>query len=278
MSRERIAELALLSYPGDARGARGEEMLATLLDVSGRSRGHFAREVADLVRLGLRTRATSTARAGARRLIADGLCLAGIWLMTLDVSTLVTQRARGMQDPLLASAPLALLVAALAVGLIGYERGAGAGALVWTALRLPSLWDHHPGVVNLAPEVLPIVCFCVMVLAPRRRATDLRRLGWLIVPATLVFTLAPPNGERSPLLVAYVALGAILVTAFCLAMLPTDPRLAIAGAISLSNLGLAVVIHHHDASAPASFFLAAAPVVLATAVTRTRRLRRAACL
>jgi len=276
MSRERIAGLALLSYPAAAREARGEEMLATLHDVSAGSRRGFAREIADLVRLGLRMRATATASVGARRLIADGLCLAAVWLMTLDASTLVTQRARGMHDPLLAPAPLALLVAALALALIGRDRLAGAAALAWTALRLPSLWDHHPGIVNLAPELLPILCFCVMVLAPRRRATDLRRLGWLIVPATLVLTLAPPNGERSPLLLAYVVLGAILLTAFALAMLPTDPRLAIAGAISLSTLGVAVVIHHHDAAAPATLFVTAAPLAIAVAVARTRHLRRLA--
>ena len=105
-----------------------------------------------------------------------------------------------------------------------------------------------------------------MVLAPRRRTPDLRRLGWLIVPATLILTLAPPSGERSPFLLAYVALGAILVTAFCLAMLPTDPRPAIAGAISLSSVGLAVVAVNHDGSAPACLIAAAAPLVLAAAV------------
>jgi hypothetical protein len=276
MSRERIAGLALLSYPSGAREARGEEMLATLHDVSAGSRRGFAREIADLVRLGLRLRATATATVGARRLIADGLCLAAAWIMTLDASTLVTQRARGMHDPLLAPAPLALLVAALALALIGRDRLAGAAALAWTALRLPTLWDHHPGILNLVPELLPILCFCVMVLAPRRRATDPRRLAWLIVPATLVLTLAPPNGERSPLLLAYVALGAILVTAFALAMLPTDPRLAIAGAVSLSTLGISVVIDHHDAAAPAILFVAAAPLILAAAAARTWQLRRPA--
>jgi hypothetical protein len=276
MSRERIAGLALLSYPADAREARGEEMLATLHDVSAGSRRGFAREIADLVRLGLRMRATTTATVGGRRLIADGLCLAAAWIMTLDLSTLLTQRARGMHDPLLAPAPLALLVTALALALISRDRLAGAAALAWTALRVPSLWEHHPGIVNLAPEALPILCFCVLAIAPRRRATDLRGLGWLIVPATLVLTLAPPNGERSPLLLAYVALGAILVTAFALAMLPTDPRLAIAGAVSLSTLGVAVVIHHHDAAAPAILFVPAAPLILAAAAARTWQLRRPA--
>ena len=117
-----------------------------------------------------------------------------------------------------------------------------------------------------------------MLLAPRRRAADRRRLGWLIVPATLVVTLASPNAEQSPLLLACVALGAILVTASVLAMLPTDARLAIAGAVSLSNLALAIVAINHDTSAPACLVLAAAPLVVAFAVTRTRRLGRPARL
>ena len=276
MSRERIAGLALLSYPAAARDARGEEMLATLHDVSAGSGRDFAREIANLVRLGLRARGSQTASAGARRIVADGLCLAAVWLMTLDVSTLLSQRARGMHDPLLSAPSIALLAGVLALALIGYDRLAGAGALVWTALRLPALWDHHAGLVNLAPEVLPIVCFCVLVLAPRRRAADPRRLAWLLVPATLVAAAGPPPGEASPLLVAGVLLAALLVAAAAVALLPTDPRLAIAGAVSVSNLGIAVVAINHDGSLVARLFVAAAPLVLAAAVTRTRQLRRPA--
>jgi hypothetical protein len=92
-------------------------MLATLLDASAGSRMQFARELADLVRLGLRARATQTASVGTRRLIADGLCLAGAWLLTLDLSTLLSQRARGLHDPLLAWPSIALLAAVLAVAI-----------------------------------------------------------------------------------------------------------------------------------------------------------------
>ena len=111
MSGERIAELALLAYPAAARTARGEEMLATLQDASAGSRRRFVAEIADLVRLGLRARGSQTASAGARRIVADGLCLAAVWLMTLDVSTLLSQRARGMHDPLLSAPSIALLAA-----------------------------------------------------------------------------------------------------------------------------------------------------------------------
>ena len=43
--------------------------------------------------------APPTATAGRPRLIADGLCLASVWLMALDRATLMTQRARGLEDP-----------------------------------------------------------------------------------------------------------------------------------------------------------------------------------
>jgi hypothetical protein len=270
--RERVAAVALLAYPPAARAARGDEMLATLLDSSAGSGPRFAREVVDLVRLGLRARGAETASAGMRRVIADGLCLAGAWFMTLDLSTLLSQRARGMHDPLLSSASLVLLAAVLAVTLVGFDRLAGAGALVWTALRFPLLLDAHPGIAGVAPEVLPIACFTVMLLAPRRRAPDLRRLAWLIVPATLVATLAPAHGDQSPMLLAAVALAAILVTVAAAATLTTDPRLAIAGAVPATCLGIQVA-----GNAPPDLtlmlLLAAAPAVLAVAVTRTQRPR-----
>jgi hypothetical protein len=272
--RERVAGIALCAYPSAARAAHGEEMLGTLLDASAGSRSRFLREIVDLVRRGLRTRATQTAGAGARRLVTDGLCLGATWVMTLDLGTLLSQRARGMHDPLLASASIALLAVILALALIGYDRVAGAGALVWSMLRVPALWDHHPGIVNLIPEVVPIICFGVMVLAPRRRGSDPRRLAWLLVPATLVLTFGPPSDEQSPLLLAYVALAAVSVAVFAIAILPTDPRLAIAVAVSVSTVGLAVAAVNHDTSAPAYLAVAAVPAVLAIAITRTRRLQQ----
>jgi amino acid transporter len=121
-----------------------------------------------------------------------------------------------------------------------------------------------------------VACFAVLALAPRRRPSDLRGLGWLVVPATLVATLGPPKYEQSPLLLAIVAIAAILVVVYAIAMLSTDPRVAIAGAVPLSSLGLGVT--GSAADAVALLFLAAAPVVLAVTVTRIRHLRRRAPL
>jgi len=57
MSRERVAETALRALPATHRSVRGEEILATLLDSSAEaSPARFAREVAGLVRFGLRAR------------------------------------------------------------------------------------------------------------------------------------------------------------------------------------------------------------------------------
>jgi hypothetical protein len=276
MRRERLARLALRAYPSAEDAARADEMLATLLDASAGSRRRFLREVGDVVRLGLHARATNTASAGAPRLVADGFCLAGVWLMALDLTALLSWRYRGLHDPLLGWPSIALSAAVLALALIRLDRLAGAGALGWTALRLPALLHHHPGIAGLAAEALPTLCFAVMVVAPRRRALALSGLAWLVVPVVLVATCGPPGGERNPLLLGAVVLAVTLVFAFALAMLPTDPRMAIAGAVGLSDLAVDLVAINHDTSALAGLSLAAAPAAVAIAVARTRHLRRQA--
>ena len=272
MNRQRVARYALHAHPWAARAALGDEMLDTLLEASAGSRRRFVGEVVDLVRTGLRARATQTASAGAGRLCADGLCLAATWVMMLDLSTLVAQRVRGMHDPLLAWPSIALLAALLALALFGLDRLAGAGALVWTALRIPQLMDVHPGIAGLVPEALPVICFAVMLIAPRRRAPDARRLAWLVVPVWLVASFGPH--EPNPMLVAGVLLAVILVVAVAVSTLPTDPRLAIAGAVPLSTLAICAVSSNHETAVLAWLFVAVAPVVLTVAIARTRQLQR----
>jgi hypothetical protein len=107
------------------------------------------------------------------------------------------------------------------------------------------------------------VCFAALALAPRRRAPDLRRLAWLLVAATLVLATGPARGN--PLLVAAVLLAAAAVVAFAVATLRSDPRLAIAGAVPLSNLALGVVTSHSGAPIAIWLCLAAAPAALLVA-------------
>jgi hypothetical protein len=273
VTREDATRVALLSFPRPVRAARGDEMLATLLDASAGSRRRFIGELVDLVKVGLSDRAAQTASVGARRLVADGLCLAAIWLLTLDLSTLLAQRSRAMHDPLLAWPSIALLAAVLALALIGLERLAGAAAVLWTALRLPELTDLHPGLAGLAPEVLPVVCFLVLTLAPRRRAPDLQRLAWLLVPLGLV-TLSGPGIGDSPMLFGAVLLGVCVIVASAVTMLPSDPRLAIAGAVPLTNLAIMVISINHQTSPVLWLALVTAPGALVFTVARTGQLRR----
>ena len=95
------------------------------------------------------------------------------------------------------------------------------------------------------------------------------------MPATLVAAAGPPPGERLPPLVACVLVAALLVgRGQPSRMLPTDPRLAIAGAVALSDLAVGLLATHHDAPALAYLAASAAPVALAFTVARTRQLRR----
>jgi len=270
VSREHATRAVLGTFPPEERERLGGEMTATLLDVSAGSRTTFVRELAGLARAGLHARAQRVAAAGARRVVADGLCLAAVWVMTLDLSTLAAQTARGLHDPLLAPWSLALLGAALVLALVGFDRYAGVAALAWTAARFPSLLDHRPGMaVAVAAATLPAVAgFAALALAPRRRAPDPRRLGWLLVPVTLVATFGPPKDDQSPVLFAFVAVAALLVILFALATLTTDPRIAIAAAIPLSTITLG--------TPSAGLLVLVAPVVLAIAVVRLRHLRRPA--
>jgi hypothetical protein len=73
---------------------------------------------------------------------------------------------------------------------------------------------------------------------------------------------------------ASVLLGVVLVVAFAVSMLPMDPRPAIAGAVPLSNLAIAVMSTHDQTPILIWLSLAAAPAVLAVAVTRPLRPKR----
>jgi len=271
MSRERVAETALRALPATHRSVRGEEILATLLDSSAEaSPARFAREVAGLVRFGLRARATQTASTGTRRLVADGFCRGAMLVMTLDLSTLLGQKlGRGYEDSLLSWTSIGALAAILATALVGAERLAGVAALAWTAIRMPDLVAHNPTFNGIAPTFVPVVCYTVLILAPRRRALDLRRLAWLGATGWLVAAYGPHDGS-GPITVI-VSAAAILLMLADIATLPTDPRLAIACALPASYVGLMVV---GKPVLPAWLLLVVPPLVITAAVIRLQRLQQ----
>ena len=139
MTRARIAAAALHSYPREFRAAHGPEMLSTALDASEGSRRRFARELADLVRLGLRRRAAQTARLGARRLVADAACLTASWFMVIDLGSQIAKKMSGDPDRALPTWVVALIAVTLVLTLIGYDRIAGVAALSYTAIGLHEL-------------------------------------------------------------------------------------------------------------------------------------------
>ncbi len=272
MNRERVGSAVLRAYPAETRKARGTEMLGTLLDSSADSSFRFAREVVDLLRLGLRSRATQIAGAGARRLITDGACVAGTFFVAQDLATAL--HSRGVAHPLYSSASMAVLAVVLTSALLGHDRVAGAVALVWLGLRLSGVMAGID-VTAYPATLLPLICFGVMAATPRSGSS--RTLlsnaygnGWLVVLVVLVVLAGAFGGLFAALALAAATIFAIIAAV----LLTTDPRPAIAAALAAANLGIA----HAGSDRPVLTiltFLAAAPLVLTVTIARTRHLARA---
>jgi hypothetical protein len=250
-------------------------MLDTLLDASAPSHARFAREIIELVRSGLRARATETAQAGARRLVADGFCLAAVWLLTLFLAADVANRIRGpiagSPADLLSPWSLALLGAALALALIGSDRLAGAAALLFTASVFgdPARYDFVGA--DRFPLLVPIICFGALLLAPRQRKPDARRLAWLAVAAALA--VAASSRDDSIAAVALLALIFFVPPAF--ARLRTDPRPVIACVVAAAYFGIRIA---QDPGGPGHLgllLLVATPLVVTIVIAHTRHVSQA---
>jgi hypothetical protein len=277
MTRDGLVHLALVAFPPGERAARGPELAAIALDVTdGASRRVVARELVGLVRAGLDVRATRGASLGPFRLLADGLCLAAAWFLTLELATLLGQHVRGMHDPLLAPWAIALPAVALALVLVGFDRAGGLLALVWTAARMPAVLRDGAAPLHAAiATLLPALCLVVLVLAPRRRPRDLRRLAWLAIPLTLALIFGPPNDQHNGVLVLCVVFAVLGVFAAAIVALPADPRLAVAGATPLTSFAAGAFTRPQTVTLLVLAVLATGPAACAIAVARARRLRRA---
>ncbi len=265
MTREALAGWALRVLPDSLRASYGEEILGTVLDCAGTgSRTRFVRELADLVGTGLRARA---AGRGSRRLLADGFCRGAILVMTLDLSTLLAQKLGGVQDPLLSWASIAALGVVLATALVGAERLAGIGAVAWTLARLPQLMAHDTTFRGIAPTIVPLACFAILILAPRRRGVDLRRLAWLAAIAALVGAYG--RGHGLELVTAVVSCGVVALVGAAVLTIAIDPRLAIACALPATYVALMIA---GKPALPAWLLLIGAPALMTVAAVSARRL------
>ena len=214
---ERIGRVALRAYPPAMRQTRGLEMLGMLLEAGEQSSWAFVRESGSLVLGGLRERRAITARAGARRLIADSCCQAVvIWLMLWLISAVNAVVIAGPGQRLRIQE--VVLVAILVCALVGYDRIAALGGLAAIAVFGP--FGLHTQLVWLSKLLVPIACLVVMASAPRKRPRGPRRLLWLL-PVFALAALQPQDHVSLAGVLALVSLGGLLRLLY-------DPRLAIA--------------------------------------------------
>lgn len=213
MIAERVARIALLAYPPHMRESRGDEMMGTLRDVSMGSWWRVLGESLALIRSGLRARAGTTAGSGGARLAATVCAQAAtVWGLVLLTAYLQLDRmildSRGvalregalfmtqaLHGEVALFLPQALIAASVAAALIGSDRIAALLGLAWIGFSfqhdLPDArWVHtdRPAHV-IALALVPAACYLVMLLMPRARRRDARRLLWLA--AALLIGLAP---------------------------------------------------------------------------------------
>jgi len=203
-------------------------------------------------------------------LIADGICLAGIWLLCLFLAGSLGDRLRGLKpgDPHpLSWLSLAFLTAALVLTMLGRERLGGATALVfWCAVMLAD--SGGPGDRWRAAFLVPAACFAALLLVPRAQPRDTRRLHWL----GLVALIAVASSLSDDAVAAILVVALLTVVPLSLAVLHIDPRPAIASAICVSFFGIAMAQDPAPLGVLGTCFLIATPVVVVISVARTRRL------
>jgi hypothetical protein len=250
MIAERIVGLAMRAYPSEVRNARGDEMLDTVLDVSDRSKARLLRETMALARAGFGARATVACAAGNRRLAFD-VCAQAATATGLLILIICLRADRVLYDSHAHTAHevasfsyQAFLAIAIAAALIGYDRISALFGLAWIGVLLqyglgpspfpaPVTWPIH----WVAIVSIPLMCYLVMLLAPRARRVDRRRLLWLALAAGLGLALPASLGLGYGSGFNGTMLLLLLLTGLC--MLPAGPKVPLAFAVVLIVFGLA---------------------------------------
>ena len=165
---------------------------------------------------------------------------------------------------------MALLAAALALALIGYDRLAGITALIFVATLVADPAWHDQTFSRRELMVVPVICFITLALAPRRRKPDPRRLAWLALTAALAVVSSKTDDPTAAILI----LGVLFLAPLALATLATNPRFAIAYALPLTSFGIHMAQDPGGPGVLGVLFLAATPLVLTIVVARTRHLQQ----
>ena len=114
--------------------------------------------------------------------------------------------------------------------------------------------------------LVPMTCFLALVLIPRKRKPDNRRLAWLTLTATLAVASSATDDPTAAILI----LSLIVLAPLALTLLPTDPRLAIAWSLPATAIGIRIAQDPGGPGIVGLLFLSAAPLVLVIATIRTR--------
>ncbi len=274
MTRERVGSVILRAYPREVRLTRGAEMLGTLLDASEGSSRLFIRDGLSLVLAGLGERTMVNGRAGTRRLIADGCAQAAvIWMSLFLIWATPGVAPLGRHFDALGFPELRFMAlwVVLAFALIRFDRIAGLCGVAWFAVLIPDdlgLLERSSGVLNPVSYLVPLLCFTVMIFAPRIRACDARRLLWLIPVAGLA-VLPETENLGTVVFPAAISLAALV-------LLPVDPRLAIASALLWTGTGVTIAAVDRFAHTSGNTWLVIvfAPLMILIASTRLQVVRR----
>lgn len=301
MIARRLLGLAMLAYPPDLREARGDEIVDTVLDVSHGSPRRVTRESVALIRSGLGARANVTASSGARRLAATVCAQAAtVWGLVLLISLLRAERfmltpaagvsmARSADREVAFYLVQALLAASVAAALVGYDRIAALlgfallGALTLTETSRLISTTHY-----VALLVVPAACYPAMLVMPRARRRDPRRVLWLAAALLLGVSpsLAPTNFGYALGLVGYglglVGMVFLVLLLVGLVLLPAGPSLPLAIAVAMIAYGWPIwtgLTGYAEPLTVQAVVITAGPVLLAagaalTFVSARRRIAR----
>jgi len=274
MMRGRLAQAALRCYPPATRGARGAEMLDTLLEASADRHGVFVWNVSSLVVAGLGERARASARVSAGRTIAEAAKLGSIlyaclWL-TAGLAVLIERHGRHHESAV-SSYMVGLLIVLLAWSQ-GRQRLAGVIGLAGTvavALIVTYRPDFLPP-VSIVQPIVPAFGYLAMAIAPTRERPSTVAVGALAaVLVVSVIVGANNRGSGQFILLATASIAGLAVFA-------VQPRLAIAVAIIWTAIGIELIAVASTQSAPWKLLAATAPAALAASAARARVIRRRA--
>jgi hypothetical protein len=272
MSKRRLADLTLRTYPREIREARGQEMVGTLLDAGDASLTAFAAQLASVIVGGLRARSRRALAESPATIACGAICWAAV-IATLRLPFGIgvgLLRARGSVPPITVLDMYVMPLIVLALFTVRRPRLAACAGLAWLVLFL----KENP--IMLAPVwiprvldfvALPAAGFTLMFLRPRTAPSRLR--GAWIVPAaasallqltaTPMWELSNPIVMISPLVVA-------------LALLPWAPGFVLATAVVWAVPDVAGIGRTLQSSMPVAF----AVLTLLLVAAARRRAKRAA--